>query len=155
MESSRIEDGVKLPLFNSEKQEPLQVQVDERATPTTSRTTKQTIVLGWYIVVLLVLARGAFNLIFVAFEGSTEAAGGHRLESYWAAPDVLDESEFEGQAICKQADLLAPSKHADYFEKLDEWYQTDDFKYRAYEALGGAVRIPCGFEVHLEAHCII
>lgn len=43
---------------------------------------------------------------------------------------------------CPQAAPIIPSLHSDLHSDLEKEYATDDFKLKAYESLGGAVRIP-------------
>ncbi|CAL1714699.1 unnamed protein product [Somion occarium] len=55
----------------------------------------------------------------------------------------LSESEDVSAAdLCPQPSALAPSKHAAFWETLNETYATDDFASRAVEWLGGAIRVP-------------
>lgn len=44
--------------------------------------------------------------------------------------------------MCPQVSAITPSSHALLIDTLDEEYGTKEFKLRAYESLGGAVRIP-------------
>ncbi|KIJ65156.1 hypothetical protein HYDPIDRAFT_39784 [Hydnomerulius pinastri MD-312] len=44
--------------------------------------------------------------------------------------------------LCPQVDAIIPTNHAPLLQSLDEEYATTDFKLKAYESLGGAVRIP-------------
>lgn len=44
--------------------------------------------------------------------------------------------------MCPQVSAIAPSSHAPLIDTLDEIYGTKEFKLKAYESLGGAVRIP-------------
>lgn len=44
--------------------------------------------------------------------------------------------------ICPQVSAITPSSHAPLVDTLDEEYGTKEFKLKAYESLGGAVRIP-------------
>jgi Gly-Xaa carboxypeptidase len=44
--------------------------------------------------------------------------------------------------LCPQAEVLAPTKHAELWADLGATIGTDQFKARAVQWLGGAVRIP-------------
>ncbi|KAH7913034.1 hypothetical protein BJ138DRAFT_1146880 [Hygrophoropsis aurantiaca] len=44
--------------------------------------------------------------------------------------------------ICPQVSAITPNSHGQLVESLDQEYATDEFKLKAYESLGGAVRIP-------------
>ena len=44
--------------------------------------------------------------------------------------------------VCPQAEALTPAGHEALLESLDEEFGTSEFKLKAYESLGGAVRIP-------------
>ncbi|TBU60963.1 hypothetical protein BD310DRAFT_921838 [Dichomitus squalens] len=44
--------------------------------------------------------------------------------------------------LCPQAQALLPVRHAELAKKLESVYATDDYKLRAYKALGGAIKIP-------------
>lgn len=44
--------------------------------------------------------------------------------------------------LCPQAKPLFPSRHRILDERLDEVFANETFKLKAYEALGGAIRIP-------------
>lgn len=45
-------------------------------------------------------------------------------------------------AMCPQVAAISPSNYASLIDSLDEEYETKEFKLKAYESLGGAVRIP-------------
>jgi Gly-Xaa carboxypeptidase len=45
-------------------------------------------------------------------------------------------------AMCPQVAAISPSNYASLSDSLDEEYETKEFKLKAYESLGGAVRIP-------------
>jgi hypothetical protein len=47
--------------------------------------------------------------------------------------------------MCPQVSAIVPSSHAPLIDTLDEVYGTKEFKLKAYESLGGAVRIPWVF----------
>lgn len=44
--------------------------------------------------------------------------------------------------VCPQASPIAPVTHADLLEDLEEEFDTKEFKLKAYESLGAAVRVP-------------
>ncbi|TFK51921.1 carboxypeptidase S [Heliocybe sulcata] len=44
--------------------------------------------------------------------------------------------------LCQQASQITPSKHEELLKDLDELSATRDFQLKAYESLGGAIRIP-------------
>ncbi|KAH7926427.1 carboxypeptidase S [Leucogyrophana mollusca] len=68
----------------------------------------------------------------------------HRL---WPGTSIIS-CAFPGQRgvpvieVCPQVSAIAPSSHASLVESLDQEYATEEFKLKAYESLGGAVRIP-------------
>jgi len=47
-------------------------------------------------------------------------------------------------ALCPQVNPIAPAKHPAIWESLVERFTTDEYKTRAIEWLGGAVRVPYG-----------
>jgi len=49
----------------------------------------------------------------------------------------------DGADLCPQVDELVPEKNGMIWESLQDMYGTEDFKTRAVDWLGGAVRIPC------------
>ncbi|KAG5647466.1 hypothetical protein DXG03_009397 [Asterophora parasitica] len=48
----------------------------------------------------------------------------------------------EGEARCAQSDVLIPEKNGDLWRSLSVTFGTEDFKKRAVDWLGGAVRVP-------------
>jgi Gly-Xaa carboxypeptidase len=54
-----------------------------------------------------------------------------------ALPDVTSAD------LCPQVDELVPEKNGVIWESLQDTYSTSEFKTRAVDWLGGAVRIPC------------
>jgi Gly-Xaa carboxypeptidase len=44
--------------------------------------------------------------------------------------------------MCPQVSAISPSSYASLIDSLDEEYGTKEFKLKAYESLGGAVRVP-------------
>ena len=53
----------------------------------------------------------------------------------------------ETSDLCPQTAALLPVKHADLAKKLDSVYGDENYKLTAYDALGGAVQIPCGHSI--------
>ncbi|THH12982.1 hypothetical protein EW146_g7187 [Bondarzewia mesenterica] len=53
-----------------------------------------------------------------------------------------------GAELCPQVEALYPSKNAELFKSLGETLGTEEFKGRAVEWLGGAVRVPCALLVY-------
>ncbi|EGN95017.1 hypothetical protein SERLA73DRAFT_61542 [Serpula lacrymans var. lacrymans S7.3] len=45
-------------------------------------------------------------------------------------------------SLCPQVSAITPSSHGSLLESLDSEFATEEFKLKAYESLGGAVRIP-------------
>ncbi|OSD05272.1 carboxypeptidase S [Trametes coccinea BRFM310] len=45
-------------------------------------------------------------------------------------------------AVCPQTTAIAPEQNSAFLETLEAHYATQDFKLKAYESLGGAIRIP-------------
>ncbi|KAI1793445.1 carboxypeptidase S [Ganoderma leucocontextum] len=52
----------------------------------------------------------------------------------------LAQDDFDG--VCPQTSGIAPQKHNSLLAELEATYLSEDFKSKAYESLGGAVRIP-------------
>ena len=48
----------------------------------------------------------------------------------------------DADTMCPQVSAITPSSHASLVDSLDEEYGSDEFKLKAYESLGAAVRIP-------------
>ncbi|EIM86689.1 carboxypeptidase S [Stereum hirsutum FP-91666 SS1] len=46
------------------------------------------------------------------------------------------------EPLCAQVGALYPEKETELYEKLGKWYSTEEFKQKAIEYLGGAVRVP-------------
>ena len=44
--------------------------------------------------------------------------------------------------VCPQTTAVAPEKHRALLDALEGQYQTEGFKVKAYESLGGAIRVP-------------
>jgi Gly-Xaa carboxypeptidase len=51
-------------------------------------------------------------------------------------------SPVDVNSMCPQVSAISPSSYAPLIDSLDEEYGTEEFKLKAYESLGGAVRIP-------------
>ncbi|KAG2125028.1 hypothetical protein DEU56DRAFT_825962 [Suillus clintonianus] len=71
------------------------------------------------------------------------------LHCFWPSPTSSDFPTHESQRLlaiedemCPQVSAIIPSSHASLIDTLDEEYGTEKFKLKAYESLGGAVRIP-------------
>ena len=47
-----------------------------------------------------------------------------------------------GQDACKQSSLISPVAHAGLLEDLEVEFASSEFRLKAYESLGGAVRVP-------------
>ena len=45
--------------------------------------------------------------------------------------------------VCPQASAVSPVKNSALLDALEAEFQTEDFKLKAFESLGGAVRVPC------------
>jgi Gly-Xaa carboxypeptidase len=54
--------------------------------------------------------------------------------------------------LCPQVDELVPEKNRVIWESLQDTYSTEEFKARAVDWLGGAVRIPCVVSPALVVH---
>ena len=46
------------------------------------------------------------------------------------------------EEVCPQTSAIAPVKNGAFLNALEAEFQTDAFKLKAYESLGGAVRVP-------------
>ncbi|OJA10670.1 hypothetical protein AZE42_01027 [Rhizopogon vesiculosus] len=55
--------------------------------------------------------------------------------------------------LCPQVDELVPEKNGVIWESLQDTYSTEEFKARAVDWLGGAVRIPCVFRLQFRVVC--
>ena len=51
--------------------------------------------------------------------------------------------QFAQDEVCPQTTGITPQKNSALLAELEATYLSDDFKSKAYESLGGAVRIPC------------
>jgi Gly-Xaa carboxypeptidase len=56
--------------------------------------------------------------------------------------------------LCPQVDELVPEKNGAIWENLQDTYSTEEFKARAIDWLGGAVRIPCVVSLVIRMVCI-
>ncbi|KAJ2990099.1 hypothetical protein NUW54_g8579 [Trametes sanguinea] len=52
------------------------------------------------------------------------------------------EEAADANAVCPQTSAIAPEKNRAFLESLEVEFATQDFKLKAYESLGGAIRIP-------------
>ncbi|EIW58397.1 carboxypeptidase S [Trametes versicolor FP-101664 SS1] len=48
----------------------------------------------------------------------------------------------EASAVCPQTTAIAPQKNSPFLDALEAEFATDAFKLKAYESLGGAIRVP-------------
>ncbi|KAF8549259.1 carboxypeptidase S [Imleria badia] len=68
------------------------------------------------------------------------------VQRFWPLPDLLHGWESERvigfDDLCPQVEPLTPAGHEALLKSLDEEYGSSEFKLKAYESLGGAVRIP-------------
>ncbi len=99
---------------------------------TKTRSMMRSILLG----VCLLVAIGLFDLCLGLVRGDwvtfTNSFSRHDRHTYGMT----------AEEVCKQADPLGPTQHAHLFYHLDRLFATESFKLKAYESLGGAVRIP-------------
>lgn len=56
--------------------------------------------------------------------------------------------------LCPQVDELVPEKNGAIWGNLQDTYSTEEFKARAVDWLGGAVRIPCVVSLVIRRVCI-
>ena len=68
------------------------------------------------------------------------------VQRIWPLPGLLQGWESENVVglddFCPQVEPLTPPGHEALLKSLDEEYGSSEFKLKAYESLGGAVRIP-------------
>lgn len=74
------------------------------------------------------------------------------LQRFWPAKFLHDcfhgwrsETTLALDDFCPQVEALTLSEHEDLLKRLDEEFRSNEFRLKAYESLGGAVRIPCVF----------
>lgn len=68
------------------------------------------------------------------------------VQRFWRLPGLLHGWESERAVgfddLCPQVEALTPPGHEALLGSLDEEFDSSEFKLKAYESLGGAVRIP-------------
>ena len=55
---------------------------------------------------------------------------------------TLQLSQDDLSGVCPQTNAIAPQKHSALLDTLEATYRTEEFRLKAYESLGGAVRVP-------------
>ncbi|CDO72068.1 hypothetical protein BN946_scf184962.g11 [Trametes cinnabarina] len=73
---------------------------------------------------------------------STSACGSAAHATLQATVPRPDYPWPSADAICPQTSAIAPKKNSAFLNALEAEYNTDEFKLKAYESLGGAIRVP-------------
>ncbi|KAL1945098.1 hypothetical protein VTO73DRAFT_2718 [Trametes versicolor] len=57
-------------------------------------------------------------------------------------PSLFGGNHADASAVCPQTTAIAPQKNGAFLDTLEAEFATDAFKLKAYESLGGAIRVP-------------
>ncbi|KAI0369802.1 carboxypeptidase S [Pilatotrama ljubarskyi] len=70
------------------------------------------------------------------------AAASARLEVLLSKPSMGHDGNAHAHAVCPQTSAMTPEKNTAFLDALEAEYGTQDFRLKAYESLGGAIRVP-------------